>query len=125
MRRVKPAETRDWNVGTDDSNDEGGPAPKHPADDLDTSSLAEALAQFGGGESERRTVARQAADLAASGKHARDRSHPLTEAVVVDQLSEAHEGSPADRWNWWMGALEAAYGGYEAFSVRQYPRGDR
>ncbi|AEN05628.1 hypothetical protein [Halolamina sp.] len=89
--------------------------------DLDSESLAAALAAFGGTDAERHTVARQAADLAASGKHARDRSHPLTAAVVVDELGDAREGSPAERWNWWMGALEVAYGGYEAFQVRRYP----
>ncbi|MFB6221845.1 MAG: hypothetical protein ABEH90_10465 [Halolamina sp.] len=99
----------------------GGDQPDPGADGIDTASLADALATFGGSETERRTVARQAADLAASGKYARDRSHPLTEAAVVDQLAEAREGSPAERWNWWMGALEAAYGGYEAFSVQRYP----
>jgi len=89
--------------------------------ELDPEELAAALARFGGSEEERRTVARQAADLAASGKHARDRSHPLTEAVVVEELADAREGSPAERWNWWMGALEVAYGGYEPFQVRRYP----
>lgn len=89
---------------------------------LDSEELARTLEQFGGTEGERRTVARQASDLAASGKHAHDRSHPLTVDVVVDQLSEAREGSPADRWNWWMGALEVAYGGYEPFQVVRYPR---
>ena len=89
--------------------------------ELDAEALAAALTRFGGTESERQTVARQAADLAASGKHARDRSHPLTAEVVVTELSDAREGSPAERWNWWMGALEVAYGGYEAFQVRRYP----
>lgn len=89
--------------------------------ELDAEELANALARFGGTAEERRTVARQAADLAASGKHARDRSHPLTEAVVVEELGDAREGSPAERWNWWMGALEVAYGGYEPFQVRRYP----
>lgn len=89
--------------------------------ELDTEALVEGLSRFGGNEAERRTVARQAADLAASGKHARDRSHPLTAAVVVDELGDAREGSPAKRWNWWMGALEVAYGGYEPFEVRRYP----
>jgi hypothetical protein len=91
---------------------------------IDPGRLAEALERFGGTETERRTVARQAADLAASGKHARDRSHPLTTAVVLDELADAREGSSATRWNWWMGALEVAYGGYEAFAVRRYPGGD-
>lgn len=89
--------------------------------ELDPEELAAALAQFGGTEGERHTVARQAADLAASGKHARDRSHPLTVEVVVEELADAHEGSPAERWNWWMGALEVAYGGYEPFQVRRHP----
>ena len=88
---------------------------------LDPEALATALAEFGGTDAERQTVARQAADLAASGKHARDRSHPLTESVVVEELGDARDGSPAERWNWWMGALEVAYGGYEAFQVRRYP----
>ena len=88
---------------------------------LDPDELAAALGRFGGTVAERRTVARQAADLAASGKHARDRSHPLTAAVVVEELADAREGSPAERWNWWMGALEVAYGGYEPFQVRRYP----
>lgn len=89
--------------------------------ELDPEALADALARFGGSEAERRTVARQAADLAASGKHAQDRSHPLTEEVVVEELVDAREGSPAERWNWWMGALEVAYGGYEPFQVRRHP----
>ena len=89
--------------------------------ELDPEALTAALARFGGGKEERRTVARQAADLAASGKHTRDRSHPLTVEVVVDELGDAREGSPAERWNWWMGALEVAYGGYEPFQVRRHP----
>ena len=90
--------------------------------ELDPEKLARALERFGGTEGERRTVARQASDLAASGKHAHDRSHPLTVDVVLEQLSDAREGSPADRWNWWMGALDVAYGGYGSFQVRRYPR---
>jgi hypothetical protein len=96
----------------------------HERRDIDTDALGVALARFGGTDAERRTVARQAGDLAASGKHARDRSHPLTVEVIVHELAEAREGSPADRWNWWMGALEVAYGGYEPFQVRRYPGGE-
>ena len=92
-----------------------------PDQELDPEELVAALKRFGG-EDERRTVARQARDLADSGKHAHDRSHPLTVDVVLEQLSDAREGSPADRWNWWMGALDVAYGGYESFQVRRSPR---
>jgi hypothetical protein len=95
--------------------DDAAPEP------LDVDELVAALSKFGGGEGERRTVARQARDLADSGKHAHDRSHPLTVEVILSELSDAREGGPADRWNWWMGALEVAYGGYEPFQVRRYP----
>lgn len=123
MGRVIPGENSDGNVTDEERNGDEGPLPDG-ADDIDTASLADALARFGGTDAECRTVARQAADLAASGKHARDRSHPLTEEVVVTELADAREGSPAERWNWWMGALEVAYGGYEPFQVRRYPGGD-
>jgi hypothetical protein len=104
------------------SDDDTEPADERR--DIDTGALVDALATFGGSDAERRTVARQAADLAASGKHTRDRSHPLTADVVVHELADAREGSPAERWNWWMSALEVAYGGYEPFQVRRYPGGD-
>jgi hypothetical protein len=26
----------------------------------------------------------------------------------------------AGRWNWWLGSLEVAYGGYEQFQVRRF-----
>jgi hypothetical protein len=28
----------------------------------------------------------------------------------------------ASRWNWWLGALEVAYGGYAEFQVRAVER---
>jgi hypothetical protein len=86
-------------------------------DELDRA-LAEA---FAGGDEERRVVVRQALDLAASGKAARDRGVALTVEEIVRNLDDAPDGSVADRWNWWLGALEVAYGGYEPFQVRQYP----
>lgn len=87
---------------------------------MDPDALADALSRFGGADAERRVVARQARDLADSGAVARDRGHPLTVETVVDELAEAPSGGPADRWNWWVGALDVAYGGYERFAVRRY-----
>jgi len=91
------------------------------SDALDPAALADALARFGGIEPERRTVARQAADLAAAGRYRRDSGRELTVDLVVDELADAPDGSPADRWNWWMGVLSLAYAGYEGFAVRRYP----
>lgn len=67
---------------------------------------------------ERRVVARQARDLATSGKPEADRGAPLTVGAVVDNLSDAPDAwSLAERWNWWLGALEVAHGGYRQFQV--------
>ena len=49
-----------------------------------------------------------------------DADVPLTPEHVVVQLADAPEGSPAERWNWWVGALEFAYGGYAEFQVRRW-----
>lgn len=68
---------------------------------------------------ERRVVARQSRDLAASGKAEADRGHELTVEDLVDQLQDAPDDcSLAERWNWWMGALEVAHGGYRQFQVQ-------
>lgn len=90
---------------------------------LDRDDLARSLqARFGGSDGEARTVARMADDLAAAGQLTDDRGHPLTEPVVLEELADAPEGTPADRWNWWVGSLEVAFGGYEQFSVRRFRR---
>ncbi|WP_049985309.1 hypothetical protein [Halobellus rufus] len=85
--------------------------------------LAEALeAAFEGETAEFRVVARQARDLADAGIVAEDRGEPLTVAEIVDNLGDApDDSSVADRWNWWLGALETAYGGYREFEVRAVP----
>ncbi|SEH61503.1 hypothetical protein SAMN05192561_11312 [Halopenitus malekzadehii] len=87
---------------------------------MDASRLETALAEeFGGSAAERRVVARQARDLSDSGKPKRDRGHALTVPDVLRHLSDAPEGwSLVERWNWWLGALETAYGGYNGFTVR-------
>jgi hypothetical protein len=78
--------------------------------------------RFGADRAERRVVARQVLDLADSGKHELDRGTPLTVAIVLDDLEDAPAGSSlAERWNWWLGALEVAYGGYREFQVVAVP----
>ena len=91
---------------------------------VDPAELADALEhEFGGTEAERRVVARQARDLADSGKPERDRGVPLTvESVVANVADAPADASLPERWNWWMGALEVAYGGYEPFQVRAVER---
>ncbi|MFB6176179.1 MAG: hypothetical protein ABEI99_03355 [Halobaculum sp.] len=86
---------------------------------VDTRDLLAALETFDGTEAERRVVARQARDLADSGRLAADRDEELTVEGVVADLSDAPDDHDLiDRWNWWIGSLETAYGGYERFSVR-------
>lgn len=79
-------------------------------------------AAFEATPAEYRVVVRQARDLAASGKPEADRGAALTPAAVVGNLRDAPDGcSLPERWNWWLGALEAAYGGYRRFQVRAVP----
>lgn len=90
---------------------------------MDRDELARALeAQFPVGAGERRAVVRQAGDLADSGHYERDVGAPLTPEAVVRNLKDAPDGGLASRWNWWMGSLELAYGGYAAFQVRRFRR---
>lgn len=90
---------------------------------FDAEELAAALADaFEGDEAEFRVVARQARDLADAGAAGADRGTPLTVDEIVGNLSDApSDSSVADRWNWWLGSLEAAYGGYREFEVRAVP----
>jgi len=90
--------------------------------EFDAEALAAGLETFGGEAAERRAVARHARDLADSGRYRADADVELTPEHVVVQLADAPEGSPADRWNWWVGALEFAYGGYTEFQIRRYER---
>ncbi|NIB98323.1 hypothetical protein [Halobacterium sp. R2-5] len=81
-------------------------------------------AEFGGTPAERRVVARMAGDLADARATDDDLGFELTPDAVVNQLADAPGGSPAERWNWWMGALEAAHGGYRRFRVTAWQRED-
>jgi len=87
---------------------------------VDTTALKQRLDRFDGSESERRAVARQARDLADSGVFERDEGYQLTAAVVLDQLADAPDGGPADRWNWWLGSLEVVHGAYSRFQVERW-----
>jgi hypothetical protein len=81
--------------------------------------LAELEATFGSSERTRRAVARQAGDLADSGRLEEDMDVELTPEVVVSNLKDAPDGySLVERWNWWVGSLDLSFGGYQRFSVR-------
>ena len=75
---------------------------------------------FEGAEREFRAVVRMAGDLHDSGSYREDTGSSLSPEAVVEHLGDAPEDSVADRWNWWMGALEFAYGGYADFQVRAW-----
>ncbi|ERH08359.1 MAG: hypothetical protein J07HX64_00099 [halophilic archaeon J07HX64] len=83
--------------------------------------LVETLtSEFGAEEGPARTVARQAGDLADSGRLAGDAGYDLTDRVVLGNLGDAPHGyTLVERWNWWVGSLELAYGDtYRRFRVR-------
>lgn len=90
---------------------------------MDRDALDRRLAEaFGGQPAERRVVVRQALDLADSGRWAETHDGAgLTVDRVVAELEQAPEGEGvADRWNWWVGSLEVAFGGFERFAVRRW-----
>ncbi|NHN61553.1 MULTISPECIES: hypothetical protein [Halorussus] len=80
--------------------------------------------EFGGDAGTRRVVARQARDLADCGQFATDVDQELTVSVVVENLRDAPDDlTLPEKWNWWMGALELAYGGYDRFRVVRWAGG--
>jgi len=93
---------------------------EHPPLGVDTTRLTHSLKrEFGGSEAELRVVSRQVSDLVDSGQAVSDRGQELTVEEVVGHLQDAPDDADlVERWNWWMGALDVAYGGYERFSVR-------
>ncbi len=94
------------------------------ATELDAEELETALQRaFGGTDAERRVVGREARDLADSGKPEADRGRRLTVADVIENLADAPgDCTLPERWNWWLGALEVAYGGYREFQIRAVER---
>ncbi len=74
---------------------------------------------FGGDEQSRQAISRQARDLADSGRIDTDFDYQLTIDAVVDHLADAPENhTVVERWNWWIGSLDLAEGGYQRFHVR-------
>lgn len=89
-------------------------------DELDAA-LAAAFDAAGG---ERRAVARMASDLADTGRYHEVTDTELTPETVVANLRDAPDEELASRWNWWLGALEIAFGGgFAEFQVRRYESG--
>lgn len=86
---------------------------------MDRERLRERLREFDGTDRERRAVARAAGDLADSGRYEADAGRALTIADVMEHLGDAPDESVASRWNWWVGSLDLAYGGYGEFQVRR------
>jgi hypothetical protein len=88
---------------------------------VDESDLLDRLeTAFGGSRAERDAVARAARDLTTSGHFRTDTESELTAGRVIAELEDAPDGGPAERWNWWMGALDVAYGGYADYQVRRW-----
>jgi hypothetical protein len=77
---------------------------------------------FDGSAGGARVVARQAVDLDDSGRYEADVGAVLTTELVLDELADAPDGGPPERWNWWIGSLELAFGGYAEFGVDRYRR---
>lgn len=77
---------------------------------------------FDGQPAEFRAVVRMAGDLHDAGTYREDSGSPLSPEELVEHLADAPDGTVADRWNWWMGALEFAYGGYLDFQVSAWER---
>lgn len=73
----------------------------------------------------RRVVARQARDLADSGRIREDLGFQLDAEDVLENLEDAPDDyALAERWNWWLGALELAHGGYRQFQIERVPVDD-
>jgi len=86
---------------------------------VDRQELDEKLSAAFGDEATASVVARQAGDLADSGRFDADFDGELTPEIVVQNLRDApEEYTLAERWNWWLGALDFSHGGYARFSVR-------
>ena len=79
------------------------------------------VAEFEADAGAARVVARQARDLSDSGRFEADMARALTASVAVRNLRDAPDelGLP-EKWNWWVGALELAYGGYDQFRVARW-----
>ncbi|PSP17490.1 hypothetical protein BRC62_04685 [Halobacteriales archaeon QH_10_67_13] len=89
---------------------------------MDRQRLRGALGEFAGSDEAIAVVARQAADLLASGRLKADLGIEPTAETIRRNLADAPEDSDViERWNWWMGSLELSHGGYLQFRVRTTP----
>lgn len=88
---------------------------------MDRDRLAAALeTRFHGTDRSYSVVSRQARDLDNAGYLETDLGVELTAETVVSNLADAPaEFSVAERWNWWMGALDLSHGEYRRFQVRE------
>jgi hypothetical protein len=89
---------------------------------MDRDRLKSALDEFDPQSGERRVVVRQAMDLADSAQFETDTGATLTSKTVVRNLRDAPDERLPERWNWWIGSLEIAYGGYAQFQVQAVDR---
>ena len=81
-------------------------------------------AAFDADPAERRVVVRAAVDLRDAGRYRETHDGGLTVDLIVSTLGEAPDDHGlVERWNWWMGALEVAHGGFEAFAIRRWAIG--
>jgi hypothetical protein len=88
---------------------------------VDGSDLQQALTDaFEGELATALVVARQARDLADSGRFAESFGRELTVDTVISNLEDApEEFTLVERWNWWVGSMELSHGGYEQFRIRE------
>lgn len=88
---------------------------------MDRPALADRLVEaFDADPETARAVARAAGDLRDDGRYRDDVGSALEPTVIVSELRDAPGGSDlAERWNWWIGSLDVAFGGYGQFFVRR------
>lgn len=66
----------------------------------------------------RRVVVREAGDLSDSGLYLKHSGVELTTGAIIGHLEDAPDDmSLPEKWNWWVGSLEIAYGGYTEFLI--------
>lgn len=93
---------------------------------VDRVHLREALVdRFDASEEQCRVVARAAGDLADMGQYEADIGVALTADQVLAELKDAPDDyEVVQRWNWWIGSLEVAYGDYDQFRIRRWTSGE-
>jgi hypothetical protein len=74
---------------------------------------------FGGTQTQRRVISRQARDMVDSGDLEAEFDIEVTAETIVNDLQDApEEYSLVERWNWWVGSLDLAHDGFLRFRVR-------